>query len=332
MARTYAQMLTLREAVDAVLEDSDSGDDESQTDADICILPPSDISNSENEDIDEDNFRPAEPAEVCGKLEIFSREENNNSTEGENVGKKPVVRTKRGRHSPNERNTDKNDSESEEEEPQPCTSHATAGEKRKAQKSKVTANGKRKNVSKKTKPKTKWTETDTFQNDLQMTNVSLIQNDHPELIVKIPLELFEVYFDDELFEYMKEQFHLYATRDANKPTFSTTIVEIKQFVGLILLSGYHRLPRERDYWSTAPDLGCNLATQTMSRGRFHELKRFCHLADNNALANSKLAKVLPLYDRLNKAFLQFGVFHEQLSIDESMVPYFGHHSAYKKCL
>jgi hypothetical protein len=68
-------------------------------------------------------------------------------------------------------------------------------------------------------------------------------------------------------------------------------------------------------------------TKTMSRNRFHELKRYCHLADNNALGNSKLSKIQPIYDKLNTAFMQFGVFHEKLSIDESMVHYCGHHSA-----
>jgi len=106
-------------------------------------------------------------------------------------------------------------------------------------------------------------------------------------------------------------------------TFSTTLVEIRHFIRLILLSGYHRLPRERDYWNTSSDLGCSLMTKTMSRNCFHELKSYCHLADNNALGNSKLSKVQPICNKLNTAFMQFGMFHDKLSIDESMVPYYG---------
>ena len=35
---------------------------------------------------------------------------------------------------------------------------------------------------------------------------------------------------------------------------------------------------------------------------------------------------VPLYDALNSKIQSFGILHSQLSIDESMVPYFGKHS------
>ncbi|KAJ4435821.1 hypothetical protein ANN_18440 [Periplaneta americana] len=40
----------------------------------------------------------------------------------------------------------------------------------------------------------------------------------------------------------------------------------------------------------------------------------------------KLGKISPLYDELNDNLQEYGIFHKQLSIDESMVPYYGHHS------
>ncbi|KAG0442900.1 hypothetical protein HPB47_015499 [Ixodes persulcatus] len=40
-----------------------------------------------------------------------------------------------------------------------------------------------------------------------------------------------------------------------------------------------------------------------------------------------MAKIQSFYDEISKFFLEFKVFHESLSIDESMVPpYYGHHS------
>ena len=65
----------------------------------------------------------------------------------------------------------------------------------------------------------------------------------------------------------------------------------------------------------------------MTRERFRILKRYLHLTDNQKLAYYKVAKVLPFYQHLCNRFQQFGVFHEELSIDEEMVPYHGHHSA-----
>ncbi|KRY50992.1 PiggyBac transposable element-derived protein 3 [Trichinella britovi] len=40
-----------------------------------------------------------------------------------------------------------------------------------------------------------------------------------------------------------------------------------------------------------------------------------------------MGKIKPLYDYLNQKLLQFGVIQEKLSIDESMVPYYGHPSS-----
>ena len=50
------------------------------------------------------------------------------------------------------------------------------------------------------------------------------------------------------------------------------------------------------------------------------------MANNNDLGPSKCAKVIPIYDIMNRNLRQFGVFANDLSIDESMVPYSGRHS------
>ena len=53
-----------------------------------------------------------------------------------------------------------------------------------------------------------------------------------------------------------------------------------------------------------------------------------HLADNDNLdKNDKYAKVRPFYDLANESLKQFGYWHNDYSIDEQMIPYFGMHSA-----
>ena len=37
-------------------------------------------------------------------------------------------------------------------------------------------------------------------------------------------------------------------------TFKTNDAKMRKFLGLLLISGYHNLPAEADYWSTAEDL------------------------------------------------------------------------------
>jgi DNA excision repair protein ERCC-6 len=81
------------------------------------------------------------------------------------------------------------------------------------------------------------------------------------------------------------------------------------------------------YWSTSPDMNILIVSQTMSRSSFIKIKQCFHLVDNSTIKiGDKLAKIRPFYEHLIEKFTQFGIFHETLSIDESMVPYYGHHS------
>ena len=71
-----------------------------------------------------------------------------------------------------------------------------------------------------------------------------------------------------------------------------------------------------------------IVTAAMPRNKFEQVKQYLHLANNQQLdATDKASKVRPLYDQLNLNLRQFGVFHQNLSVDEQMLPYFGKHSA-----
>ncbi|KAL3289569.1 hypothetical protein HHI36_022983 [Cryptolaemus montrouzieri] len=70
----------------------------------------------------------------------------------------------------------------------------------------------------------------------------------------------------------------------------------------------------------------------MSRNRYMEIKQNIHFVDNTLIAssNDRMYKVRPLFDILQKNSCQWGVFHENLSIDECMIKYYGHHPAAKQ--
>ena len=51
-----------------------------------------------------------------------------------------------------------------------------------------------------------------------------------------------------------EQTNLYANRDKNMLNFKTDQDEMKKFLGMIIISGYHSLRSENDYWRTADDM------------------------------------------------------------------------------
>lgn len=64
----------------------------------------------------------------------------------------------------------------------------------------------------------------------------------------------------------------------------------------------------------------------MSRNRYLKIKRNLHLNDNSIINQSqKTYKIVPLIEKMNNQFLQFGVFAKNISIDEQMIRYYGHH-------
>ena len=144
---------------------------------------------------------------------------------------------------------------------------------------------------------------------------------------RVCTKLFLCFFSDFIVSLLVEQTNLYASRDKNMQTFKTNNAEMRKFLGLLLISGYQNLPLEADYWSTAEDLEAPIFSNIMARDRFRVIKSCLHIADHHNLAQSKLAKVLPLLELLQTNCQQIDVFHKNLSIDESMVPYRGLHSA-----
>ena len=59
--------------------------------------------------------------------------------------------------------------------------------------------------------------------------------------------------------------------------------------------------------------------------RFQYIRSYLHAADHQNLSETKMTKKEPLYQILNEKFQRYGIFHENLIIDQSMVPYFGRH-------
>ena len=133
---------------------------------------------------------------------------------------------------------------------------------------------------------------------------------------------------DTLTQNILEQILLYARRDKNNVNFDMHKAELSRFFGMIILSGYHNLPSERDYWSNQLDLGLPIVSEALSSKRFLQIKSMFHLVDNTTLEgnSNKMAKVMLLYDHLNSSFIKYGIFHKLLSIDESTVPYYVRHS------
>jgi hypothetical protein len=61
-----------------------------------------------------------------------------------------------------------------------------------------------------------------------------------------PVEVFEKIIDGDVVSLIVEQSNLYSTQK-NDHSFFVSKTDIRVFLGVLLLSGYHKLPRERLY-------------------------------------------------------------------------------------
>lgn len=152
-----------------------------------------------------------------------------------------------------------------------------------------------------------------------------LENITQKLGSKSPIELFELFLTDEMVRMIADYSNIYAGQKNELPNIQC--YEIKRFIGILFLSGYHTLPQWKLYWSNRPTTQVSIVKNSISRARFETIKRFIHLSNNISLdTEDKFSKVRPFVDKANMQFMQFGVFSHNLSIDEQMIPYFGRHS------
>ena len=143
---------------------------------------------------------------------------------------------------------------------------------------------------------------------------------------KEPLEIWDLMMD-EIVDLITYNTNDYA-KSKNDPYFTVTKTEIRNFIGILLLSGYHNIPQIALMWDSDSDCGIADVKACMTRNRFWRIKKYIHFCDNERLdKDDKFAKVRPLFQLLNKKVKQFGSLDNTYSVDEQMIPYTGMHSA-----
>ena len=96
------------------------------------------------------------------------------------------------------------------------------------------------------------------------------------------------------------------------------------FFAMLLLTGYNQLPRRKMNWESSSDVLNTAMSNAISRNHFEELLSVLHLSDNMELDTSdKLAKVRYFYIFIVRRSVEFRPNSENLSVDESMLPYYG---------
>ena len=101
---------------------------------------------------------------------------------------------------------------------------------------------------------------------------------------------------------------------------------MKSFLAVLLLSGYIPFARRSVYWGKCLGSRNTIVASLFTRNRFLNVLQYLHLAGSNNLNPSdKFSKVNPLLRMMNENCLEIFIPEENISIDESMVPYYGHH-------
>lgn len=139
-----------------------------------------------------------------------------------------------------------------------------------------------------------------------------------------PASLFKLFFDTDTIDQILYWTNLYA-QQKNLPG-EVTRDELYCFIGVMLLSGYSTVSRRKMYWQNSDDTHNKLVSAAISRDRFQFIMNNIHFNDNGQLhKNDKFSKMRPLFDILNKKFVEYAPIEEHHSVDEAMIPYFGRH-------
>ncbi|XP_055712575.1 piggyBac transposable element-derived protein 3-like isoform X2 [Phlebotomus papatasi] len=142
-----------------------------------------------------------------------------------------------------------------------------------------------------------------------------------------PLEVFKMIFDSEIVDKICHETGKSA-RQSGDLAFTVSREEMYHYFGILLVSGYVKVPAHKMYFETQEDTLNLLVSGAMSRCKFEKIHRHLHFNDNKKIdKEDKLHKVRPLVDHLNKKFPELREpFGKDFTIDEAIEPYYGTNS------
>ena len=141
-------------------------------------------------------------------------------------------------------------------------------------------------------------------------------------------ELFELFLANTEMERTSVESTNYPRLKSNNHMFTMTVEKPKVFLTILWVSGYARRAGQEMYWERQEDCHNFVVSAMMTKTEFLECGRYLHLVHDNALNSSdKFAKVWPLFNAINKQYILNYQPTQHVSVDESIVPYFGKRGA-----
>ncbi|CAF1602945.1 unnamed protein product [Adineta ricciae] len=141
-----------------------------------------------------------------------------------------------------------------------------------------------------------------------------------------PIDYFCSMFGKESFNILKDQSNLYSVQtNPNRPA-NISDTEIRQFIGILIISGVYSFPQQRFYWMDSTRI--QSIASVMSRDRFLSIKKCFHVVDNtnkpdqNDPNYDRAFKVRPLLNIVKENFRKIPK-EENLCVDEQIIPFKG---------
>ena len=148
-----------------------------------------------------------------------------------------------------------------------------------------------------------------------------------------PTDYFDELVTTEFFELLVAETNRYADFQLkSKPSSKwkdVNIIEMRCFIGIMMLMGYNILPGINEYWSENDSTANNRIRKSMSRDRFKQILKNIHLTDpqqkpsQDSANYDKLFKVRPMITSFSKSFEDAFDPPRDISIDEGMVKFKG---------
>ena len=129
-------------------------------------------------------------------------------------------------------------------------------------------------------------------------------------------QMFEYFFSTEIKKYIIEC--------TNHNGYELSVNDLNIFVGIVIMSIVNSRTSQRDYWSEDPLLACYPVAKVMSRNKFMKIKSCMKLSKpSNKSSTDKAWRVRGPLEIFRKNIKQFGFFSTSLSVDESMIKFYG---------
>ncbi|KAL8567072.1 hypothetical protein ACOMHN_027499 [Nucella lapillus] len=151
-----------------------------------------------------------------------------------------------------------------------------------------------------------------------------------------PVDYLELFFDDDLMNSIIINTNLYAQQflEANpnlppharaKDWTPVDAGEMKRFLGLVLLMGIVKLPTIALYWSRRVLYRFGVFSSVMTKNRFQLILQFLHFHDNATMPGpndpnyDRLYKIRPVVDHLHEKFQEVYEPRQAVCVDESLL-------------